>query len=52
MDYAKQYPREKLPSIWFIDKTIRQAGLQTKKPKNTRTEDQSIYCIRFSQSEI
>lgn len=33
MDYAKQYPREKLPSIWFIDKTIRQAGLQTKKPK-------------------
>ncbi|MCJ7693036.1 MAG: hypothetical protein MUO22_06435 [Sedimentisphaerales bacterium] len=33
MDYAKQYPHEKLPSIWFIDKTIRQAGLQTKKPK-------------------
>lgn len=33
MDYAKQYPYEKLPSIWFIDKTIRQAGLQTKKPK-------------------
>jgi len=33
MDYAKQYPTDKLPSIWFIDKTIRQAGLQTKKPK-------------------
>lgn len=33
MDYAKQYPDEKLPSVWFIDKTIRQAGLQTKKPK-------------------
>ena len=33
MDYAKQYPHEKLPSIWFIDNTIRQAGLQTKKPK-------------------
>ncbi|MHC4133270.1 MAG: hypothetical protein ACYSR3_14990 [Planctomycetota bacterium] len=33
MDYAKQYSGEELPSIWFIDKTIRQAGLQTKKPK-------------------
>lgn len=33
MDYAKQYPNENLPSIWFIDKTIRQTGLQTKKPK-------------------
>jgi hypothetical protein len=33
MDYAKQYPGEMLPSTWFIDKTIRQASLQTKKPK-------------------
>ena len=33
MDYAKQFPNKELPSIWFIDKTIRQAGLQTKKPK-------------------
>ena len=33
MDYAKQYSHEKLPSIWFIDEAIRQAGLQTKKPK-------------------
>jgi hypothetical protein len=33
MDYAKQYPDEQLPSIWFIKKTIRQAGLQTRKPK-------------------
>jgi hypothetical protein len=36
MDYAKQYPHAGLPSIWFIDKTIRQAGLQTKKPKKHR----------------
>jgi len=33
MDYAKQYPNEALPSIWFIDETVRQAGLQTRKPK-------------------
>jgi hypothetical protein len=37
MDYAKQYPNEKLPSVWFIDKTIRKAGLQTKKPKKHKT---------------
>ena len=36
MDYAKQYNTEKLPSIWFIDKTIRKAGLQTKKPKKQK----------------
>jgi hypothetical protein len=33
MDYAKHYPHEQLPSIWFIEQTIRQAGLQTRKPK-------------------
>ena len=33
MDYAKQYLYEQPPSIWFIDETIRQAGLQTRKPK-------------------
>jgi predicted transcriptional regulator len=33
MDYAKQYSCVNLPSIWFIDKTIRHVGLQTKKPK-------------------
>ena len=33
MDYAKQFPDQEPPSVWFIDKTIRQAGLQTKKPK-------------------
>ncbi len=36
MDYAKQYPDEQLPSIWFIKKAVRQAGLQTRKPKKRR----------------
>ncbi len=36
MDYAKQYPDEELPSIWFIDKTIRLSGLQTRKPKKRK----------------
>lgn len=33
MDYAKQYPNQHLPSIWFIDEAVRTAGLQTRKPK-------------------
>ena len=36
MDYAKRYPENRLPSIWFIDKTVRQTGLQTRKPKERK----------------
>ena len=36
MDYAKQYPDEQPPSIWFIDEAIRKAGLQTRKPKKRK----------------
>ena len=44
MDYAKQYPDEEPPSIWFIDKTIRLSGLQTRKPKK-RTKGGSQYLL-------
>lgn len=37
MDYVKQYPGEEIPSTWFIDKTVRQAGLQTRQPKKRRS---------------
>ncbi len=33
MDYASQFPKTELPKTWYIDKIIREAGLQTKKPK-------------------
>ena len=36
MDYAKQYPKQSLPSIWFIDEAVRKAGLQTRKPKKRK----------------
>lgn len=36
MDYAKQYPNEQPPSIWFIDETVRKSGLQTRKPKKRK----------------
>ena len=36
MDYAKTYPREPLPSTWFIEETVRDNNLQTAKPKKKR----------------
>lgn len=36
MDFANQYPQNSLPRVWYIDKVIRGAGLQTKKPKTRR----------------
>jgi hypothetical protein len=41
MDYAKRYPREETPSLWFIDESVRSAGLQTHAPKK-RTKSQNI----------
>jgi len=36
MDYAKQYPEKEAPKTWFIDKVIRQSGLQSRQPKKRR----------------
>lgn len=36
MDYAKAFPTEERPSVWYIDSVIRKAGLQTRKPKVKR----------------
>ena len=36
MDYAKRYPKEQFPTLWFIEETIRNAGLQTRKPKQKK----------------
>lgn len=33
MDYANQFLKSELPKTWYIDKVIREAGLQTRKPK-------------------
>lgn len=51
MDYAKQYPKDTLPSLWFIQETIRQAGLQTRKPKQKKPGGSEyllypVQCIR------
>lgn len=36
MDYAKQYPKDPLPSTWFIRDVVRKNGLQSAKPKKKR----------------
>ncbi len=51
MDYAKQYPHDELPKLWYIDTVVRKAGLQTKKarPKRSGGSEYLLYpvqCIR------
>lgn len=41
MDYAKQFPLDKVPSLWFIDEVVRRHGLQTHEPKK-RSQGQTI----------
>lgn len=41
MDYAKQFPKDPLPSEWFIKEVTRRAKLQTHEPKK-RTKGQNI----------
>ncbi|MCG2693478.1 hypothetical protein L6279_05300 [Candidatus Parcubacteria bacterium] len=45
MDYTKQYSQESTPAIWYIDKVIREAGLQTKKPKGKKKKGGSEYLL-------
>jgi len=37
MDYARCYPKEQLPTLWYIKQTIKKAKLQTRKPKRRQT---------------
>ena len=50
MDYVRQYPNELIPSTWFIDKTIREAKLQTKKPKGKKNVGGSKYLLFPAES--
>lgn len=50
MDYAKEYPADPLPSLWFIDETVRKNGLQTRKPKKRKRIGGSKYLLFPSES--
>jgi hypothetical protein len=47
MDYAKHYPNEETPSLWFIDESVRLAGLQTKIPKKRTKGHDIVKRFRF-----
>ena len=36
MDYAQSYPGNLIPSVWFIEETVRKHNLQTAKPKKKK----------------
>lgn len=45
MDYAKQYPQETIPTVWQIDQAVREAKLQTKKPRGKKKRGGSKYLL-------
>ena len=45
MEYAHQYPDDELPTLWFINKVVRQYKLQTRKPKPRRVTGGSEYLL-------
>lgn len=47
MDYAKRYPKEALPSLWFINASVRHAGLQTHQPKQRTKGKDIVKRLRF-----
>lgn len=52
MDYAKEFPTEKLPSLWFFDKVVRDAGLQTHEPKKRTKGQDRVKRLRFPIQSI
>jgi hypothetical protein len=45
MDFEKKYPKKEAPKIWYIDKVVRDAKLQTKIPKPKRKKGGSEYLL-------
>lgn len=52
MDYAKKFPEENLPSLWFFDKVVRDAGLQTHEPKKKKKGQDIVRRLRFPFTSI
>jgi hypothetical protein len=52
MDYAKRYPKEEPPSLWFINESVRQAGLQTHQPKKRQRGKDTVRRLHFPVKTI
>ena len=49
MDFAKQHPKVEAPKIWYIDKVVREAKLQTRTPKQKRRKGGAEYLLYPTQ---
>lgn len=49
MEYAHRYQNETVPTLWYIEQTVRNANLQTRKPKQRR-KGGSEYLLYPTQS--
>jgi hypothetical protein len=47
MDYAKRHRTQQTPSLWFINESVRQAGLQTHVPKKRSKGHDTVRQRRF-----
>lgn len=47
MDYAKKYPHDRRPSLWFIGDVFRTHALQTKRPKPKRKKQSIVERLKF-----
>jgi len=45
MDFAKKHSENEVPKLWYIDKVVREAKLQTKVPKPKRKKGGSEYLL-------
>lgn len=50
MDYARKYPDDSLPSVWFIDETVRKNKKQTRMPKKEKRAGGSKYLLFPTES--
>lgn len=47
MDYAKKFPNDPLPSLWFVNDVVRRQGLQTHEPKKRKKGQNIVSRLKF-----
>ena len=52
MDYAKRFPGDPLPSLWFVNDVVRRRGLQTHEPKKRSRGQDIVSRLKFPVRSI
>ena len=52
MDYAKKFPDDPLPSLWFVHDVVRRQGLQTHEPKKRKKGQNIVSRLKFPMRSI